>query len=193
MKIGYVRVSTATQNTARQDVLMTELGVDRVFVDKLSGKNTERPSLQEMLSFAREGDMVIVESISRMARNVKDMLSIIEQLTEKNVSFVSKKESIDTTTPAGRFMLTVFGALAELERSYILERQYEGIQIAKANGKYRGGQKIKYDKELFEYEYKQWKNGDTAPKFMMKRLGLKSCTFYRRVKEYEIEHGIITV
>ena len=132
MKIGYVRVSTEEQNTARQDVLMAELGVEKVFVDKASGKKKDRPGLKEMMSFVREGDVVIVESISRFARSTKDLLEMVEELTEKKGEFISKKESIDTTTPQGKFMLTVFGAMAQMEREQILQRQAEGIAVAKA-------------------------------------------------------------
>ena len=131
MKIGYIRISTEEQNEARQEVLMKELKVDQVFIDKTSGKNTERPQLKEMMSFVRKGDTVVVESISRFARNTKDLLSLVEQLSKKQVQFISKKETIDTTTPAGKFMLTVFAAVSELEREYILQRQSEGIAIAK--------------------------------------------------------------
>ena len=123
MKIGYIRVSTSEQNIARQEVLMAELGVEQVFIDKTSGKNMDRPELKRLLTFVREGDTVIVESISRFARNTRDLLELLEQLNNKNVAFTSKKEAIDTTTPSGKFMLTVFGAVAELERSYILQRQ----------------------------------------------------------------------
>ena len=123
MKIGYIRISTTDQNTARQEVLMKELNVEQVFIDRMSGKNTDRPELKKMMSFVREGDTVIVESISRFARNTKDLLDLVEQLTAKRVEFISKKEAIDTTTPTGKFMLTVFGAVAELEREYILQRQ----------------------------------------------------------------------
>ena len=130
MKIGYIRISTEEQNEARQEVLMKELKVDQVFIDKTSGKNTERPQLKEMMSFVRKGDTVVVESISRFARNTKDLLSLVEQLSKKQVQFISKKETIDTTTPAGKFMLTVFAAVSELEREYILQRQSEGIAIA---------------------------------------------------------------
>lgn len=116
MKIGYIRVSTQDQNTMRQEVLMEQLGVDQVYIDKFSGKNRNRPELQTMLEFVRKGDVVIVESISRFARNTKDLLELVEQLTAKGVEFISQKEAIDTTTPTGKFMLTIFGAVAELER-----------------------------------------------------------------------------
>lgn len=190
MKIGYVRVSTLEQNTARQEVLMEELGVERIYIDKTSGKSKDRPALDEMMSFVREGDTVIVESISRFARNTKDLLQLIEKLTEKKVEFISKKEAIDTTTPTGRFMLTVFGAMAQLEREQILQRQAEGIAIAKAEGRYKGRKPIGIDEKLFEEQYKAWKNGDTAPKFMAKKLGISRATLYRRIDDYEEKHGI---
>ncbi len=134
MNIGYIRISTADQNTARQEVLMQELGVDQVYIDRMSGKNTDRPELKRMMNFVRNGDTVIVESISRFARNTRDLLDLVEKLTAKGVEFVSKKEAIDTITPSGKFMLTIFGAVAELEREYILQRQREGIAVAKAAG-----------------------------------------------------------
>ena len=111
----------------RQEALMESLGVDEVYIDRMSGKNTNRPELQKMMEYVRRGDTVIVESISRFARNTRDLLELVEQLTVKGVEFVSRKEAIDTTTPTGKFMLTVFGAVAELEREYILQRQREGI------------------------------------------------------------------
>ena len=142
MKIGYIRIPTADQNTARQELLMEQLGVDEVYIDRISGKNTNRPELQKMMEYVRRGDTVIVESISRFARNTRDLLELVEQLSVKGVEFVSKKEAIDTTTPTGKFMLTVFGAVAELEREYILQRQREGIAIAKDNGVYKGRKPI---------------------------------------------------
>lgn len=138
MKIGYVRVSTEEQNTARQEIMLRELGVDELFIDKASGKNADRLELRRMMEYVRRGDTVIVESISRFARNTRDLLDLVERLTEKQVEFVSRKEAIDTTTPTGKFMLTVFAAVAELEREYILQRQREGIAIAKKQGKYTG-------------------------------------------------------
>ena len=116
MRVGYIRCSTIEQNEARQLKMMEEQNAERLFIDKASGKNTDRKAFKEMMAFVRAGDTVIVESISRIARNTRDLLSIVSDLTEKGVEFVSLKENMDTTTPQGRFMLTVFGALAELER-----------------------------------------------------------------------------
>ncbi len=183
MRVGYVRCSTIEQNEARQIKMMQEQKAEKVFTDKASGKNVDRKAFKEMMSFVRAGDIVIVESISRIARNTRDLLSIISELTEKGVEFVSLKESIDTTTPQGRFMLTVFGALAELERENILERQREGIEIAKSEGKYKGRKPVEVDEDKFKALCKKWRAGEITATAAMKELGLKPNTFYRRVKE----------
>ena len=180
-KIGYIRVSTQEQNTIRQEVLMKSLGVDEVYIDRMSGKNTNRPELKKMMEYVRKGDTVIVESISRFARNTRDLLELVERLTAKGVEFVSKKEAIDTTTPTGKFMLTVFGAVAELEREYILQRQREGIAIAKANGIYRGRKPIQ--RPEFNQVVSLWRSGELTAAEAMRRLDMKSSTFYRRAKE----------
>lgn len=185
MKVGYIRVSTESQNTARQDILMKELGVDKVFIDKVSGKDTNRPQLIEMMKFVREGDTVVVSEIARFARNTRDLLNLIAELTEKGVQFESQKEKIDTTTETGKFMLTIFGAVSELERAYILARQKEGIEIKKAEGGYNGRPPMQIDWKQFEQEYKLWKSGQITAVTAMKHLDLKPNTFYRRVKEYE--------
>lgn len=183
MRVGYVRCSTIEQNEARQLKMITEQNAEKIFTDKASGKNTDRQEFKAMMNFVRTGDIVIVESISRIARNTRDLLSIVSELTEKGVEFVSLKENIDTTTPQGRFMLTVFGALAELERENILERQREGIEIAKSEGKYKGRKPVEYDEEKFIELCKKWRAGDMTATAVMKELGLKPNTFYRRVKE----------
>ena len=191
MRIGYVRVSTEGQNTARQDELMKDLDVEKVYTDKASGKDRERPGLKEMMNFVREGDTVVVESISRFARSTKDLLNLIEELKNKGVEFYSKKESFDTTTPQGKFVMTMFGALAELEREQIMQRQAEGIAEAKKKGKYTGRKPIAVDEDAFTEQYRAWKNGETSPKFICKKLGLSHAPFYRRVKTYEEKHGIV--
>ena len=185
MRVGYVRCSTIEQNEARQLRMMEVQKVEKIFIDKASGKNTERESFKAMIAFIREGDTVIVESISRIARNTRDLLTIIATLTEKGVEFVSLKENIDTATPHGRFMLTVFGALAELERESILERQREGIEIAKAEGKYKGRKPIHVDESKFRSVCARWRAGDITATAAMQEVGLKPNTFYRRVKDLE--------
>ena len=114
MKVGYVRVSTTDQNPARQMELMKSLGVEKIYSEKLSGKNTERPQFKEMLSFLREGDTLYIESFSRLSRSTRDLLNTVSTLTERGVNLVSDKEKLDTTTPQGRFMLTVFAGLSSL-------------------------------------------------------------------------------
>ncbi len=191
MKVGYVRCSSADQNPARQEALLKEKGCEKVFSDMLSGKDTNRPGLKAMLEYVREGDMLYVESISRLARSTRDLLNIVDQLHEKNVQFFSEKEKIDTDTPQGKFMLTVFAAMADLEREQIRQRQAEGIAIAKQQGKYTGRQLIICDPILFEQLYKQWKAGDITQRYMAKKLGVSRPTLYRKIKEYEGKHKSI--
>lgn len=180
MKIGYIRVSTQEQNTIRQEVLMSELGVDEVYIDRVSGKNMNRPELKRLMEYVRRGDTVIVESISRFARNTRDLLELVEKLTAKGVEFVSKKEAIDTTTPTGKFMLTIFGAVAELEREYILQRQREGIAIAKEQGKYTGRKAVQHPN--FDRVVAQWRRGEITAVEAMRTLSMSKTNFYRRVK-----------
>ena len=183
-KIGYVRCSSSDQNPARQKEILKMAGCEKVFSDMLSGKDRNRPGLQAMLDYIREGDVLYVESISRLARSTRDLLQIVEELQVKGVQFVTEKESIDTSTPQGRFILTVFAALSELEREQIRQRQAEGIAIAKQQGKYQGRQPIQYDKYLFEQLYQQWEDGDITQKYMCKKLKMSPATLTRRIREY---------
>lgn len=183
MKVAYIRVSTEGQNTARQDAMMQDC--EKVFAEKASGKDANRPQLQAMMQFVREGDVVVVESYSRLARNTADLLNIVEKLDSKGVGLISLHEKIDTTTPQGRFMLTVFAGLAAFEREQTLQRQREGIAEAKKAGKYKGRQPIAVDDTEFAKQYREWKAGRQTATAAMNNLGLKPNTFYRRVKEYE--------
>lgn len=187
MKVGYVRVSTKEQNTARQEELMKSLGVDKLYIDKMSGKNTERPELQKMMDYVREGDVVIVESFSRFARNTRDLLDLTDKLKEKQVKFISKKEVIDTDSPAGKFMLTLFAGLAEMERTNILERQAEGIAIAKAEGRMNG--RPKKAEDTFESVYLDYKEKKISASEGARKLGIARSTWYRKVREYENSKG----
>ena len=183
--IGYARVSTEEQNEARQ--LHSFEGynekIKKVFIDKMSGKNTNRPQLQAMLDYVREGDVVVVSDFSRLARSTRDMLQIVQELTDKGVGLISLKENIDTDTPQGRFMLTVFAALAELERETILQRQREGIAIAKQQGKYKGRKPIPFNEDKFRAECMKWRSGEQTAVATMKKLDIKRNRFYQIVKK----------
>ena len=156
-----------------------------VYADEaLTGTKDNRENFQRLLADCRNGkiDMILTKSVSRFARNTKDLLELVELLTEKGVEFISKKESIDTTTPAGKFMLTVFAAVAELERGYILDRQREGIAIAKANGLYKGRKPKAVDERLWGELYAKWQDGEITAVEFMRRMGMSKSGFYRRVK-----------
>lgn len=183
----YIRVSSKEQNTIRQEVKANEHDVptQNVYIEKVSGKNvTDRPVLNNMMSHIKNGDKLVVDSISRFARNTKDLIELVEQLNNKGVIFISLKEAIDTTTPTGMFMLTIFGAVAQLERDYIKDRQMEGISIAVEQGKFKGRKSIEYPKQWEKY-YNMMKQNTIKGVEVMKLLDLKKTTFYKLIKQYE--------
>ena len=140
-RIGYVRVSSFDQSPERQ---LESIQVDKVFTDKASGRDTQRPQLDSMLVFAREGDTVVVHSMDRLARNLDDLRSLVKGLTQRGVRIEFVKEGLTFTgedSPMANFMLSVMGAFAEFERALIRERQREGIALAKKRGAYRGRKK----------------------------------------------------
>ena len=138
MRLAYVRVSTEEQNEARQVEALKKYDIEKWYIEKVSGKNQERQKLQEMLDFARDGDTIYIHDLSRLARSTKDLLEIIEKLQAKGVHLVSNKESIDTNSATGKLIITFLAAINEFERQNMLERQHEGIVIAKREGKYKG-------------------------------------------------------
>lgn len=182
--IGYIRVSTVEQNEERQQKALEGKHIDKVYIEKASGKDTNRPKLKEMLDYVREGDTVYIQDFSRLARNVKDLLNIVEQLQNKGVNLISIKENLDLSTSAGRLQLTMLGAIYEFERDMIRERQAEGIAIAKAKGKYKGRKKITFPSN-WEEVYQKWKCREINGVKAREQLGLKRNTFYNLVKEYE--------
>lgn len=183
MKVFYARCSTEEQNEARQVEKAKEIKAEKIYIDKASGANTERKELKKMLSYVREGDIVYVDEFSRIARDTKDLLNIVDELNSKGVYFVSLKEFIDTSTPQGEFMLTIFAAMAQLERKNILQRQKEGIEIAKREGKYKGRKRKEIDQSKFDKMIREWKEGERTATSIMKELNISSPTFYRRVNE----------
>lgn len=185
MNIGYVRVSTVEQNEARQLEGLNKYNIDKWFKEKVSGKDTNRPQLQAMLDFAREGDTIYIWDFSRLSRSVKDLLEIVEILQKKNVHLVSVKENLDTSTATGKLMLTMIGAINEFERTNLLERQREGIAIAKREGKYKGRKEIKIDENIFNEQYNRYKNRDINKCEFAKRLNVSRPTLDKLIKEYE--------
>lgn len=184
-KIGYQRVSTAEQNLDRQADAFTALGVERVFSDKASGKSTDRPGLKAMLEFVRQGDVLYIESISRLARNVKDLLTIVEQLETKGVKLVSQKEQLDTSTPMGRCLMQIMGAMAEMERHCLLDRQRDGIISAKQKGIVVFGRPRVQKPANWDKVIGDWKAGRITATAAIKALGLSRTVFYKLVKANE--------
>jgi len=187
MIVSYIRVSTLEQNEARQVEALKKYNVEKTFMDKVSGKDTNRPQLKAMLEFVREGDTVVVHEFSRLARSTKDLLEIVEMLNKKGVHLISNKENMDTGTPTGKLMLTMIGAIAEFERQQILERQREGIAIAKREGKYKGRQVKQIDNALFEKCYAEYKERIINKRQMAEVLKISRPTLDKMLKEKGLE------
>ena len=190
MKVAYVRVSTAEQNEDRQVKALENNKIEKWFIEKISGKNTNRPKLQEMLDFVREGDVIYVHDLSRMARSTMDLLKISKLLQEKGVHLVSNKESVDTTTPAGRLMFTMVGAIAEFERDVILERQREGIALAKEKGKYKG-RKAKEIPNFGDY-YERYMRREITKAEIQRENHVSRTVVDRYFREHMKKNNIIT-
>lgn len=148
--------------------------VNMGYTEKVSAKNTDRPQLQAMLDYARDGDTVYIHDFSRIARSTKDLLDIVEMLSAKGVHLVSDKESIDTSTPTGKLMLTMIGAINEFERTNLLERQREGIAIAKREGKYTGRKPVVTAD--FDRHYQRYMNREITKAQLAKELGVSRPT-----------------
>lgn len=187
MKIAYVRVSSIDQNEQRQIEALEKHNIDKWYIEKVSGKNTDRPKLQEMLDYVREDDTIYIHDFSRLARSTKDLLEIVELLQKKGVTLVSNKENIDTSTPTGKLMLTMIGAIAEFERENLLERQREGIAIAKKEGKYKGRKVKEINMTIFEVMYEGYLHSKKTKIELAKELGVSRPTLDKLIKDYLTE------
>lgn len=181
-RIGYIRVSSADQNLARQEETLKPYGLDRVFADKASGKNLERPEFQRMIEFVRDGDELFVCSMDRMARNLNDLLTITTKLQTKGVSVHFLKEHIDLdptgeTSAITRLLMSMMGAVAEFERALIRERQCEGIAVAKANGVYKGRSRSVTDEQIEQIK-EMVETGVPLAK-AARKVGVSRATAYR--------------
>ena len=182
--VAYIRVSTEEQNEARQLEAMKDKGIDKYYTEKVSGKDTNRPELQKMLDYVREGDTIYIHDFSRLARSTKDLLQIVETLEAKGVHLVSNKENLDTNTPTGKLMLTMIAAINEFERQNMLERQREGIAIAKRNGKYRGRKPIEIDDTAFKNAYDRYMKREINKTQMAKELKISRPTLDKMLADY---------
>ena len=181
--IAYVRVSTAEQNEARQIKALESNLIDEWFTEKVSAKDTNRPKLQEMIRYVRKGDTVFVFDFSRLARSTADLLCIVKEIEDKGAHVVSLKENFDTSTPTGKLMMTMMAAIAEFERENILERQREGIAIAKAAGKYKGRNKISIPD--FQDYYDLYMRRKITKSAIAKKLKISRPTVDRLIKEHD--------
>ena len=184
MRVAYVRVSTVEQNEARQTEALEKHNIEKWFIEKVSGKDMNRPELQNLLDFVREGDTVYVHDFSRLARSTKDLLEIVERLNKKGVHLVSNKENVDSSTPTGKLMLTMIGAIAEFERQNLLDRQQEGIAIAKREGKYKGRKPVEVNTDAFKVQYNRYLSREISKVELSKQLGVSRPTLDKMIKEY---------
>ena len=183
MRVAYVRVSTVEQNEERQIECLNKYDIEKWYTEKVSGKNTNRTKLLEMLDFVREGDTIYIHDFSRLARSTKDLLDIIEQLQQKKVALISIKENLDTSTATGKLMVTVIAAINEFERENLLERQREGIEIAKKKGVYKGRKPITFtDKEL-STAYEEYLSRKITKTALAEKLGITRPTLDKILKE----------
>ena len=191
-KIGYARVSTEEQNLQRQLDWFTEQGVTRIFTDKLSGKDLNRNGFRDALEALEEGDTLYVESLSRIARSNRDLLDIIYDLDARGVHVVAQNDPIDMETKQGRFLISVLGAAAQMERETILEAQKNGVASAKKRGAYKGHvRRVDVDDEKLALLLLQWCRDDTnlSIRSIARQIGCAESTVRNRIKEYGLEKG----
>ena len=181
--IAYLRVSTVEQNEARQKEALQKFNIDKWFIEKASAKDTKRPQLQTMLEYAREGDTIYIHDFSRLARSTADLLKLVETFGERNITLVSNKENIDTSTPQGKLMLTMLGAINEFERANLLERQKEGIAIARREGKYKGRKEVKIDD--FAAHYERYMKREVSKAQLAAELKISRPTLDKLIQEHK--------
>jgi DNA invertase Pin-like site-specific DNA recombinase len=180
MLVGYARVSTQDQNPALQTDALKKVGCERIFVEKASGAQRERPELTATLDFMREGDTLVVWKLDRLARSMKQLVETIERLETRHVGFRSLTESIDTTTPGGRLVFHIFGALSEFERSIIRERTTAGLSAARARGR-RGGRPRSLTEKDLAAAKALLSDPEITVEDVARRLGVGPATLYRHM------------
>jgi len=181
MLIGYARVSTQDQTADLQKDALTKAGCTKIFTDTISGAKTEREGLDEALSYVRDGDVLVVWKLDRLGRSLQHLIETIKDLQERNIGFKSITEQIDTTTPGGKLIFHIFGALAEFERDLIRERTRAGLDAARARGR-KGGPKPKVTPQKAAAAQALYDSGKKTVKEICQGLGMSRATFYRYVQ-----------
>ena len=183
MNYGYGRVSTQEQELARQDDWFDKIGIEERhrFMEKMTGTKASRPQLDRLKDEVREGDIIYIESLSRLGRSTKDLLALIEYFQDKGVTVISNKESIDTSTSAGRMMTTVMCALAQFERDLIVERTKEGLEAARARGR-KGGRKPKSEKDI-KTALTLYDSKEHSVSYICKKCNVSQGTLYKAINE----------
>jgi DNA invertase Pin-like site-specific DNA recombinase len=184
--VGYARVSTTDQDYGLQVEKLKAYGCEKIFFEKKSGKDIGRPEFQSALEYLRSGDKLVVYKIDRLARSTRDLHNIVHKLEQKNIGVVFIKEQIDFSTPAGKLMFTMLGAIAEFERDLINERTKEGRERARAQGKHLGrkGQDTKEIRRALKLFSERTTNG-LSVNDISKQTGVPRSTIYAKVKEQE--------
>ena len=190
MRVGYLRVQDNSGNRNVHTGIVEKLNVEKAFIEKSNQENNESPQLMKALEYLRTGDVFVVKEFADIANSTAELLSIVRELAQKQVGFVSLKEKIDTSLPCGGAVMNVFTAISQFDYDIKKERQRRGIELARSEGKYKGRKAIEVDEERFELLYNAWQAGKSTPKIMMNELNLKPATFWRKVKGYREKHGI---
>jgi DNA invertase Pin-like site-specific DNA recombinase len=188
MLIGYARVSTQDQTADLQNDALTKAGCSKIFTDTISGAKTERKGLDEALTYIRDGDVLVVWKLDRLGRSLQHLIETIKRLQERNIGFKSLTENIDTTTPGGKLVFHIFGALAEFERDLIRERTRAGLDAARARGR-TGGPKPKVTPQKAGVAQALYDSREKTVKEICQGLGITRATFYRYVKTDKKEKG----
>lgn len=188
MLIGYARVSTIDQNLALQLDALQKAGCEKIFEDKASGGKVDRPGLQDVIKFAREGDTVLVWRLDRLGRSLKDLIEMVARLNERGIGFRSLQEAIDTTTSGGKLVFQIFGALAEFERNLIQERTQAGLQAARARGR-KGGRPRILDETKTELLYKLYDEKQHTVKEICQLLRISKPTLYIYLEQRKGKRG----
>ncbi|MFJ7738872.1 recombinase family protein [Lysinibacillus sp. NPDC097287] len=188
MIFGYMRVSTVEQNLDRQKEALLEAGCEKIFEEKVTGTKRERPELNKMLEQLREGDTVIIKDLTRLSRSTKDLIELVALFEEKGVNLISLNESwLDTTTPQGKLLFTIFSGLSQFERDLISERTKEGVKAAKAKGKQIGRKAT--DKDDIDYALHLIDTGKMNIKEASEKIGVSRMTLHRYIKKREEAKG----